>query len=257
MSLQIGPALRSGADNLFSRTGAILLAAYIAVTAALLPLSNTMLARLYEDAGLTAATDAIPLVLDVPLAVAAGGYLVGALAGAYLSIVAMRTFVAGTGAAFPDGALSRNVPLAMANAVAGGIVYSLLIFLGSVALVVPGIIAYVAFLFMLPYVAVEDRNFVDALRSSYRLSKGNWLSLFVLVLIVVSVAGFLGGVGGLFSALLLPPAAGQLALVVVTSPLSLLSLAVVAAAFDQLREAADSDDRSGSTSAAETPSTPV
>lgn len=256
MSLQIGPALRSGAAKLFSRTGAILLAAYIALMATLLPLSNTMIVRLYEMVGFTEATDAIPLILDVPLSAAVGGYLLGALVSAYLSVVGMRTFVTGDGRQFPSGTFTRNAPLALANAVAGGLVYSLLIFLGTLALVVPGLIAYVAFLFMLPYVAVEDRNFVDALRSSYRLSKGNWLVLFVLVLIVVSVAGLLGGVGGLVSGLLLPPAIGQLALSVVTAPGSLFSLAVIAAAFEQLREE-DSDDRTGSTPTAETPSTPV
>ena len=70
MSLQIGPVLRSGGEKLFSRTGAVLLAAYAALTAAILPLSNTMIVRLYERAGLTEATEAIPLVLDVPLSVA-------------------------------------------------------------------------------------------------------------------------------------------------------------------------------------------
>ena len=256
MALQIGPALRSGGEKLLSRTGAILLATYTALMAALLALSNTMIVRLYERAGLTEATEAIPLVLDVPLSVAVGGYLVGTLAGAYLSIVAIRTFVAGDGGQFPSGAFTRNVPLALVNVVVGGLVYSLLIGLGTIALVVPGIIAYIAFLFMLPYVAVEDRNFVGALRASYRLSRGNWLVLFVIVVIVVSAAGLLGGVGGLVSSLLLPPAAGQLALAVVTAPGSLFSLAVIAAAFEQLRED-ERGDAAGSAPTAETPSTPV
>jgi uncharacterized membrane protein len=254
MSLQIGPALRSGVDTLLSRTGAILLVAYAALTAALLPLSNTLIIRLYETAGLTEATEAIPLVLDVPLSVAVGGYLLGMLVGAYLSVVGIRAFVAG--GTFPEGALTRNVPLATGNVVVGGLAYGLLVFLGTMALVVPGIIAYVAFVFMLPCVACEDRNFVNALRESYRLSRGNWLALGVLVLVVVSITGLLGGVGGLVSGLVLPPAAGQLVLAFVTSPGSLFSLAVIAAAFTQLREDAG-DDPGGSTPTTETPSTPV
>ncbi|MDS0280661.1 hypothetical protein [Haloarcula onubensis] len=253
MSLQIGPVLRSGGEKLFSRTGAVLLVAYLALMAALLPLSNTMLVRIYETAGLTEVTEAIPLVLDVSLSVAAVGYLVGALAGTYLSLVATRTFVTGDGAQFPAGAFTRNVPLAMVNVVVGGLVYGLLVTLGTIALVIPGLVAYVAFLFVLPYIAVEDRNFVDALRASYRLSKGNWLLLFVLLVIVVAVAGVLGGVGGFVSALLLPPAAGQLSLAFVQSPISLFSLAVIAAAFEQLRD----DDAGGSAPTAQTPSTPV
>ncbi|MBX0288220.1 hypothetical protein EGH22_17970 [Halomicroarcula sp. F28] len=255
MSLQIGPVLRSAGAQLLSRTGAILLAAYIALTAALLPLSNTMLVRIYERVGLTEPAEVIPLVLDVPLSVAVGGYLLGVLVGSYLSVVAVRTFVAGDGGQFPSGAFTRNVPLAIANVVVGGLVYGLAVAVGSLLLVVPGLLAYIAFLFMLPYVAVEDRNFVDALRSSYRLSKGNWLMLGVLLLVVVGVSGGVGAVGGVVAGLLLPPALGQLSLAAIQSPASLFSLAVIAAAFDQLRGA--SDDGSGSTPAGETASTPA
>jgi len=255
MSLQIGPVLRSAGAQLLSRTGAILLAAYIALTAALLPISNTMIVRLYERVGLTEAAGAIPLVLEVPLSVAVGGYLLALLVGSYLSVVAVRTFVTGDGGQFPSGAFTRNVPLAVANVVVGGLVYGLVVAVGSVLFLVPGLLAYIAFLFMLPYVAVEDRNFLDALQSSYRLSRGSWLMLGVLLLVVVGVSVVVGAVGGLLSGLLLPPALGQLALVLIQSPATLFSLAVIAAAFEQLRGA--SDDGSGSTPNAETSSAPV
>lgn len=239
---------------MFSRTGAMLLGAYVALLAALLAFSNTLIVGLYEMAGLTAAATAIPLTLDVPLSVAAAGYLAGLPVSAYLSVVAVRTFVDGDGERFPSGAFTRNAPLATANVVVGGLVYGLAVALGSLALLVPGVIAYVSFIFMLPYVALEDRNFVDALRSSYRLSRGNWLEVFAVVVIVVSVAGAVGTVGGVAS-LFLPPTAGQIALVVVQSPVSLYVLAVIAAAFEQLRaEGVDSD---GSTPSAETPSSPA
>jgi len=255
MSLQLGPALRSGAGTVASRTGAILLGAYVALTVALLPLSNTMIVRLYERIGLTEATGAIPLVLDVPLSVAVGGYLVGILVGSYLAIVAIRTFVSGDGSAFPEGAFTRNVPLAIANVVVGGLVYGLLMAVGFALLVVPGLLVYIAFLFMLPYVACEDRNFVDALRSSYRLSRGNWLMLGVLVLVVFGVAGVVGVVGGFLSGLLLPPALGQLSTAFVQSPVSLFSLAVIAAAFEQLRD--EGDDATGSEPTSASSQTPA
>ena len=251
MSLQIGPALRSGGEKLLSRTGVILLAAYITLTATLLPLANTMIRRIYERVGLTEAAGTIPLVLDVPLSVAVGGYLLGLLAGSYLSVVTIRTFVTGDGGQFPSGAFTRNVPLAVANVVVGGLVYALLVAVGSILLFIPGLVAYIAFLFMLPYVACEDRNFVDALRSSYRLSKGNWLMLGVLLLVIFGVAGVVGVVGGLLSGLFLPPALGQLSLAFIQSPVSLFLLALIAAAFDQLRES------DSATQHTETPSTPV
>lgn len=255
MSLQIGAALRSGATALLSRTGAILLAAYLAVLSGLQPLSNTMVVRLYERAGLAEVAGAIPLALDVPLSVAVGGYLLTTLLATYLTIVAVRTFVADAEDAFPDGALTRNIPLAILNVVVGGIAYSLLWVLGLVAFVIPGIIAYIAFIFMVPYIAVEDRHFVDALRSSYRLSKGNWIALFVLTIIVVAASGLLGGVVGLVSALALPQPLGQLTVVLVQAPVTLYLLAVIAAAFTQLRDEAGS--LSGSAPSGQTSSTAI
>jgi len=255
MSLQLGDALREGARNLRSRTGAVLLGTYVALMGAFLTVSNTLIAALYRTVGLAEVADALPLVLDVPLAVAGGGYLLGIVVATYHSLVAIRTFVADAGDSFPAGALTRNVPLAILNVLVGGIVYGLLVTVGTIALVVPGVVAYVAFLFMLPYIAVEDRNFVGALRSSYRLSKGHWPMLFALVVIVVSAASLLGGVVGLLSALALPPAVGQVAIVVVQAPASLYTVAVVAAAFNQLRDS--ETDPSGAVPAAETPSTPA
>jgi uncharacterized membrane protein len=223
--------------------------------AGLLAIGNTIIAALYRQAGLPELAETLPLVFDVPLALAAGGYLLALVVASYHSLVATRTFVAGARERFPDGAFTRNVPLGLANILIGGVVYSALVGLGTLALLVPGLVAYVAFLFMLPYIAAEDRNFVDALQSSYRLSKGNWLLLFALVVIVVSMAGLLGAVGGVVSVLLLPPTVGQLAIVAVQAPVSVYVLAVIAAAFNQLR--ADGDGPGGPAPDAEPPSAPA
>jgi len=222
--------------------------------AGLAVVSNTLIGALYARVGLEAVSTRLPLVLDIPLSVAAAGYLLGVLVGTYLSLVAIRTFVAEARTAFPDGAFTRNVPLAILNIVLGGLVYGLLVALGTVALLIPGIIAYLAFIFMLPYIAVEDRNFVDALQSSYRLSRGNWLSLFVLVVVLVSISGLLGGVGGIVFTLALGPTQSQAAVTLVQAPVSLYTVAVIAALFRQLR--AD-DDESRAVPNAEIPSAPA
>jgi hypothetical protein len=255
MSLQIGAALRSGATALLSRTGAILLGLYVVLMTGLVSVSNTMVVRLYERAGLTEAASAVPLLIDVPLAAAVGGYLLLTLVSTYLSVVATRTFVAGARETFPQRAFTRNVPLALVNVVVGGIVYGLLWLLGTIALVVPGIIVYVAFIFMLPYIAVEDRNFVDALRASFRLSRGNWLALFVLAVVIIAASGLLGGVVGFVSALALPQPLGQLTVVLVQAPVTLYMLAVIAAAFTQLRD--EPGSLSGSSPTAQSSSTAI
>ncbi|WP_276270694.1 hypothetical protein [Haloarcula litorea] len=241
MALQIGAALRDAGSRLVSRTGAILLGTYLLLLLGLQSMLNSLLATVYARMGLGAAVEALPLVVDVPVAVAGGGVLLAILLTTYHSIVSTRTFVADARDRFPGDALTRNVPLAILNVFVGGFVYGLLVFLGSLLLLVPGLIAYVAFLFLVPYVAVEDRNFVDALGASYRLGKGNWLQLFVLVLVAVGGASVVGAVVGVVGSLLLPPAAAQLAIIVVQPPVALYTLALIAVAFDQLRDATDGD----------------
>lgn len=253
MALQIGAALRDAGARLVSRTGAILLGTYLLLLLGLQSMLNSLLATAYARMGLGAAVEALPLVVDVPVAVAGGGVLLATLLATYHSIVSTRTFVADARDRFPGDALTRNVPLAILNVVVGGLVYGLLVFLGSLLLLVPGIVAYVAFLFLVPYVAVEDRNFVDALGASYRLGRGNWLQLFVLVLVAVGGASVVGAVVGFAGSLLLPPAAAQLAIVLVQAPVSLYTLALIAVAFDQLRDPTDGDHPGAAASAGASP----
>ncbi|GGO00152.1 hypothetical protein [Haloarcula pellucida] len=234
MSLRIGVALSDAAAHLVSRTGAVLLAVSLVVQIVTTTIVYSALAWWYASLGLADAARMLPLTVDVAAPVLGAGYLVVLVVSLYSSVVAVRTFVAGAGATFPDGAFTRNVPLAMVNLLVGGLTYSLVVAVGSL-LVVPGLVAYVAFLFMLPIVAVEDRNFVDALRESYRRTKGHWVRLFALMVVVVALSGFLGGVIGLVTSLLLPYEFALLAIVLVQTPVSLYTVAVIASAYRQLQ----------------------
>lgn len=236
MALQIGSTLEEAGYRLFSRPGAILLGAFLVLLITFQALFNTILATAYTRLGYGAVATALPLTFDIPLAVAGAGIAVAFAVSLYLTILSFRTFVAGARGSFPEGAFTRNVPLAMVNLFVGGIVYGLLVFIGSLLLLVPGIFAYVAFVFMAPSVIVEDRNFVAALRESYRLTEGDRLALFGLLCIVIAAAALVGGIVGLVGALALPGPAAQLPTVVIQPLVSLYSTAVIAVAFERLRE---------------------
>ncbi|GGK57038.1 hypothetical protein [Haloarcula sebkhae] len=236
MALQIGSALEEAGYRLFSRTGGILLAAFLALIVSLQALLNTILATTVTRMGYGEVTAAMPLTFDIPLTVAGAGIAVSSVISLYLTIVSFRTFVAGARTSFPEGAFTRNVPLAMVNVLVGGLVYGLLVFIGSILLIIPGIFAYVVFIFMAPYIIAEDRNFIAALKASYRLTEGDRIALFGLLFIVVVAAGLFGGVIGLLSPLVLSGPASQLPTVVLQPLLSLYSTAVIAVAFEQLRE---------------------
>ncbi|GGM60283.1 hypothetical protein J2752_001766 [Halarchaeum rubridurum] len=238
MTLNIGSSLTGGLGRVATRNGALLVAAYAVVglvwQVALYSLLATQLPR---DAATGAA--ALPSV-DAPLSVLALVTVLAFVALQYLTIVAVRVFVAGEARSIPGEYYRRNALGAFVNAVVGGLVYGVIVAIGTVLLVVPGIIAYVAFCFTIFHVIVDDENFVAALRDSWRLTRGNWLRLFVVLFILFVVVGVVGGVVSVVASVVIGAVAGPSAATVASGvfalPFSLLTLGVLAEAFVQLRE---------------------
>jgi hypothetical protein len=245
MSLQLGRALKRGAGLLVSRAGAVVLAAYAATMLVYQLSFNTLLQPLL--AGVTpsgvepAATPGL-VTLPIPGVVAGGLVALALLAAAVISVVAIRTFVAGERARVPRRFLTERMPFAVANVVVGGIAFALVVALGTLLLVVPGIVAYVGLLFMIQFVAVENVNFVTAMRRSWRLTKGNWIRLFVLVAVLVA-AIFVATFAVTFGlGVVLPAGSGGIAGIVVAMVnvvATLYLLAVLSDAFVQLRDGTD------------------
>src|SRR6056297_1342202 len=87
----------------------------------------------------------VPLpTVDVPLAISALVAIVALLLLQVAAIVSIRTFVGGHTNEIPSEYYTRSIVLVLANAVVGSLAYGLLVFLGSLLLIIPGIIAYVA-----------------------------------------------------------------------------------------------------------------
>jgi hypothetical protein len=240
MSLQIGAALKRGAGLLGSRAGVVVLAAYAAVMLVYQVSFNTVLATLL--AGVAAGTGVDPaaglVTLPVSVPVAAVVAVAALLAATVVSVVAVRTFVAGERSGVPRRALTDGTAFAVANVLVGGVVFGLVVLVGLVLFVVPGIVAYVGLLFMLHYVAVENDNFVTAMRRSWRLTSGDRIRLFLLVVVLLAVVFLVSVVANAAFGLALSPAGGVagllVALVNVVSTLYLL--AVLSDAFVQLRD---------------------
>jgi hypothetical protein len=253
MSLQLGVALKRGTGRLASRTGLVILAAYAVVMLVYQLSFNTLIQRAL--AGMLppgAPQTSVPVLLTLPVPSPVAGVLVAVslLTAAVVGVVAVRTFVADERERIPRRFLTDRLPFAVANLVVGGIVFGIVVLVGTLLLVVPGIVAYVGFLFMVQYVAVENDNFLTAMRRSWRLTKGSRLRVFLLVLVlfaVVFVVTFVVnavvgvGLGAVFGA----SARGVTSLVVgmvnVVSTLYLLS--VVSDAFVQLRVGTDTQRR--------------
>lgn len=239
MSLNIGSSLTGGVRRVASRNGVLLALAYVVVGLVWQVTFYSAIGAWATQANVPMEGMALPSVA-APIAVLAGVALVSLLALQYLTIVAIRTFVGGHARSIPSEYYRRNVAVVLINSVLGGIVYGFLVFIGSLLFLVPGVIAYVAFTFVLIYVAVEDENFVAALRDSWTLTRGNWLRLFVLLVIAFVAISVVGGVLSVVARLYVAAVAGQAVGIVVsgliTLPFSLFTLGILAEAFTQLRD---------------------
>lgn len=236
MTLDIGRAVSEGVSRLTSRGGLALLGAFVVLGIASTVAQQSLLVATLE--ALVRAVEAIdpntagaptaaeiaelrtqlqtlragsPLALDVSAGVAAAGAFVLALVAEALTLVAIRVFAAES-EAFPDDATARLLPATL-NGFLGGVVVAVLVTIGLAFFILPGVFLYVVFLFLRQEVALEDRNFVDALAESYELTKGNRFQVFglVVVLAVIGIAGALPSfVVGVFAPGLVSTAVGLL-----------------------------------------------
>lgn len=259
MDLRIIDALSSGLARLTTRDGLVLAAIFYALSALNGVLNAAILGGARSapapGAGVPGGPGAAPGVDPGALLPSFGTAFVVSLlfgvASAAVAIGAIRAFV--TGADLSAELFTRNLPLALVNYVAGGFVYAVLVSIGFVLLVLPGIFLMVVLAFWTVYVAVEDENFVSAFAESWRLTDGNRLRLFGLgvALVVVGVVitipfGLVSGVigfatGGGVAGQVVGALIGQVGSAITT----ILALGTLAAAYDQLTPGATAEAGTG------------
>jgi hypothetical protein len=148
-----------------------------------------------------------------------------------IRIVAVRVFVGVETESIPPELVTRNLLPAVINGIVGGIVVGVLVIVGLVFLILPGVFLAIAFLFLRQEIAVEDKNFLDAMSGSWNLTTGSRIQLFVLVVFLVLLGAVLpplvGFVGG--------PVAGTVVSTVVGALVLAYGVATVSQAYNQLR----------------------
>lgn len=235
VALNITRSLTGGLRRTATKNGLLLIVAYALLGIAWQVTVSSLFVQWLSSvvpASTTAGYGMLTVDAPVPLLAVVG--LVLLLALNYLSIVAIRVFVGGYNRSVPREVLTRNVPLAVANTIVGGLVFGLLLFAGSL-LVIPGIVVYLGFVFMTVFIAVEDENFLAALRHSWRLTRGNWLRLFFLFAGLFAVLFALSLVLTFGSMLVGSTAVTTILTTVAFLPLSMVLLGVLAEAFVQLQ----------------------
>jgi hypothetical protein len=184
MSLDIESALRGGVDRLVAQSGLTFVAIFV-----VLGFLTSILSADITIGVMSRYADTVPPSpgprLGLSIAAAGAGVLVLGLIQSVVTIAAIRTFVSGERERIPSEYFTRRILWVLVNMFVGGIIFSLVVMVGFVALVIPGIFLLVSLFFWNMYVAVEDENFVEGFKDSWALTKGNRISLFLLGVIVI------------------------------------------------------------------------
>lgn len=241
MTLAIGRAIARGASRTTTTAGLVLAAIYAVYAVVTTAAVNTAVVEAVDapaaDPGVT-----LPLSAGAAGIVSAVGYVVGAV----LIVGITRTMVREEAelSSVPTDAFTRRIGRATAVTIVTAFVAGVAITLGFV-LVVPGFFLLVSFLFAFVLVAVEDEGVIGSLRGSWRLASGHRWRLLVIAVVLLGIqfaATVVGTVVGVVD-----PAAGQVASALLSGVFVVLSTAIVADAYLQLR------DERGGPEAARTP----
>ena len=246
MSLQVLNTAERGIRRAVTRNGLVLMGVLfvLGLATALLDLGLGRLLAV-DPADPTAVEFVVPTLGASLLSLALG------VLSLVVVIGATRIFVSDETESLPRAAFTRRMGWAWLNVFVGSIVYVVLVALGFVAFVVPGVFLLVVLAFWTVFVAVEDESFVGAMRSSWALTRGSRLDLFALGIVMFVVAfavSFAFGIFGVFDetvALVLAQAASAVTTV--------LGLAVLATAYTTLTA---TDDEESPDAPAADPQTP-
>jgi len=259
MSLDIGTAFSEGVDRTVARNGLLFAVAFAVIALVTSVLYQTLSVALLEalleafqglspeelniDQGeydqaitdlemqLEMMRETSPLALPLPAGAAAGALLAVALVAEVVSVLAVRVFATDATDAFPAG-VGDGIVLATLNGFVGGVVVLGLVAVGLGLFVLPGLFFAVAFYFLRQEVALKNKNFVQAMADSWRLTKGHRLQVFALAAIVVLLSQLgvvAGGAVGFLSTV-----AGEVVAALVGGVLTAFGAAVVTRAYVQL-----------------------
>lgn len=159
--------------------------------------------------------------------------LIASLGTVVVAIAALRTFVTDETEELPEAHFTRRIGWAGLNVIVGAIGFGILVGIGFVFLVIPGVFLLVSLIFWEVYVAVEDENFIEAFQHSWELVRGHRWNLFglgfmtlIISLLVNALFGIPGAIVGGFGGVLFAQAGSALT--------TIFGTAVLARAYCQL-----------------------
>jgi hypothetical protein len=244
MSLQIGNALRDGFDRTVSANGLILMGVFLVFSAGNVIVSQSTSLAIQEylqqfsvqsvqQPGMTGfgATESM-FAVALPLPVVLVLTLLTVFVAEGLRIVGIRMFA-------PDETLSPTaqsvqdgLPLAVLNGVVAGIIATVLTYLGLVLFVLPGVFIALSFFFVRQEIALENKNFINALQDGWVMTRGERVELFGLGAIIFLISLVANSPATVL--FFLSPAVALLLGTVTSAVTTVFGIAVVTRAYQQL-----------------------
>jgi len=247
MSLEIDRALREGFDRTISRNGLLLVGVFLVFSLANLvvgqsliraaePLLLEQFSGLPEEAAAqfeSTLEQSRPFAIPMSYPVALGLTLVAAVVAEAIRIASIRVFAAEQQSTFPRARVTHRLVAATINGVVAGLLVAVIVGIGAIFLLLPGIYAALSLYFVRQEVAVENKNFLDAIRDSWALTGGSrWevLGLAIILFVIGLIAGSPGAVLNVVD-----PVVGTVVSTAISAATTVFGIAVVTRAYEQLR----------------------
>ena len=237
MSVDIGQAIEEGGRRTIARNGLYFVAIVWVLGVLNALFANSIAGGMLGDLPGQPPVGSVPMGPSLGLSPGVAGLLslVISLVTVVVSAAAIRTFVTEDTETIPGDHFTRNLPWMLVNLIVGGIVFAIIVGIGFVLLVIPGIFLLVSLFFWNLYVVVEDRNFVDGFQESWSLTSGNRIMLFVLGFVVLIILAVVNSVFGVANSVI--PGVIGLAIAQIGSAFaSVFAIAAAARTFIQLTE---------------------
>jgi len=243
MSLQVGTALERGFDQLTSERGALFVAVFV-----VFGIANTVVSQSLAVAFNRAVFEALdvppsaaqqqqtvgasnPLALEIPLAVSLVLVILLFVVSIVLSVAAIRSFASDSTDPLPSEAF-RDFGRTAGVAVAAAILSGLVVGIGAIFLLLPGLVFAILFTFVKQEVALNDSGVIESLTESVDIVSDNAIEV-VALLVILFVLGLVASVPTLVLGAVIPSVIATVLSTVLGQVANVYGIATVTAAYQQ------------------------
>jgi hypothetical protein len=234
MSLSIQTALQRGLRRAASLSGIAVFIPMLILQAGIVLSAQTAAVQFVVQNTQATITDVDPgLQLPVSITVAVGLMIVFTVAATIVVIPAARLLVRDLSelSSIPPATVTRRLLWASLSALVCAVFLTVIIPIGYLLLLVPGVFLTVSFQFTFFAIAVEDKGIIDSLSRSWQLASGERLLLFGM-LVVISL---LSAVPAVIVSFVPGSTAREIVSLILNSALLVTVYAILADVFVQLR----------------------